>query len=64
MKQALLLCTLVMIALPVAAAEPADGVAVVAADGNAFAFDLNARLRATDSGNLFFSPQSLSLIHI
>jgi len=59
-KQALLLCTLVMIALPVAAAEPADGAAVVAADGNAFAIDLNARLRATESGNLFFSPQSIS----
>lgn len=60
MKQALLLCTLAMIALPVAAAEPPDGVAVIAADGNAFAFDLNARLRAAESGNLFFSPHSIS----
>ena len=60
MKQAVLLCTLLMIALPVAAAEQPDGVAVVAADGNALAFDLSARLRATGSGNLFFSPQSIS----
>jgi serpin B len=60
-KQALLLCaTLAMIALPAAAAEPPDGAAVIATDSNAFAFDLHARLRVAESGNLFFSPQSIS----
>ena len=32
----------------------------VAKDGNAFAFDLYARLRSEQSGNLVFSPQSIS----
>ena len=61
MRRALLLCaTLALIALPAAAAEPPDGASMVAADGNAFAFDLHARLRAAEPGNLFFSPQSIS----
>ena len=60
MNHWLLLATLAMIALPAIAADPPDGAATVASDGNAFAFDLQARLRAGESGNLFFSPQSIS----
>jgi serpin B len=44
-------------------AEPAqtpEGAAAVASDGNTFAFDLYGRLRPEQSGNLFFSPQSIS----
>jgi len=41
--------------------EPPDVAALsVAKDGNTFAFDLYARLRSQESGNLFFSPQSIS----
>ena len=44
-----------------AAADPAAPAATtVARDGNAFAFDLYARLRGEQSGNLFLSPQSIS----
>ena len=39
---------------------PSPAAATVAHDGNAFAFDLYARLRAGQSGNIFFSPQSIS----
>src|SRR5262249_40896178 len=55
----LLLCALAAILGPdpAAAAEPAG---VVASDGNAFAFDLYGRLRSAQSGNLFFSPHSIS----
>ena len=43
MRRALLLCaTLALIALPAAAAEPPDGASMVAADGNAFAFENGA----------------------
>ena len=43
-----------------AAADPAAPAATtVARDGNAFAFDLYARLRGEQSGNLFLSPQSI-----
>jgi serpin B len=56
----LLLATIAMIALPAIAADPPDGAATVASDGNAFAFDLHARLQTAASGNLFFSPQSIS----
>jgi serpin B len=44
---------------PAADAPPAPAV-TVAEDGNAFAFDLYGRLRTDQSGNLFFSPQSIS----
>src|SRR5262249_29233029 len=55
----LLLCALAAILGPgpAAAAEPAG---VVASDGNVFAFDLYSRLRSAQSGNLFFSPHSIS----
>jgi serpin B len=57
---ATLLCA-TTIFMRAAAAEPTAPAAVaVARDGNAFAFDLYARLRAGQSGNLFFSPQSIS----
>jgi serpin B len=57
-----LLCALVAMVAPrpAAAADPADPAAAVASDGNAFAFDLYGRLRSSQSGNLFFSPQSIS----
>lgn len=43
------------------AAEPPGATGLdVAKDGNAFAFDLYARLRSEQSGNLLFSPQSIS----
>ncbi len=43
-----------------AAEAPGPAAAAVAKDGNAFACDLYARLRTEQSGNLFFSPQSIS----
>jgi serpin B len=46
--------------LALAAEPPAPAAAAVARDGNAFACDLYARLRTEQSGNLFFSPQSIS----
>jgi serpin B len=45
---------------PAAGEEPAPAATTVARDGNAFAFDLYARLRGAQAGNLFFSPQSIS----
>jgi serpin B len=39
---------------------PSADVRAVAGDNNRFAFDLYARLRTGQSGNLFFSPASLS----
>jgi serine protease inhibitor len=54
------LCAIAMSAQP-AAADPASPAATtVARDSNAFAVDLYARLRGEQSGNLFFSPQSIS----
>ncbi len=46
--------------LAAAAEPPAPEAIAVARDATAFAFDLYARLRAAQSGNLFFSPQSIS----
>jgi len=43
---------------PRCAAEEAQK--AVAAGSNAFALDLYGRLRASEKGNLFFSPYSLS----
>ncbi len=58
-SRSLLLCALLaMVGPPPATA--ADPAAAVASDGNAFAFDLYARLRSAQPGNLFFSPQSIS----
>ncbi len=50
------------LALPVHAAEvsTADPVDGVARASNAFAFDLYARLRTQETGNLFCSPQSIA----
>jgi serpin B len=41
-------------------AEASEAAIEVASDGNTFAFDLYGRLRSEQSGNLFFSPQSIS----
>ena len=41
-------------------AEPTEDVLTVASGGNAFAVDLYGRLRTGTSGNLFFSPHSIS----
>jgi serpin B len=43
-----------------APSEARAGAATVAQDVNLFAVDLYARLRSTEKGNLFFSPQSIS----
>jgi serpin B len=51
---------LAMIGPPAGAGGALDPAAIVASDGNAFAFDLYGRLRSAQPGNLFFSPQSIS----
>lgn len=57
---AMLCATPVAIAAGAGAAEEPPAAATVAQDANLFAFDLYGRLRSEQSGNLFFSPQSIS----
>jgi serpin B len=54
------LCAAALSVQTAGAEQPAASAATVARDGNAFALDLHARLRAAQEGDLFFSPQSLS----
>jgi serpin B len=60
LRGALLYTVLAMIGPPTGAAGAPDPAAIVANDGNAFAFDLYGRLRSAQPGNIFFSPQSIS----
>ena len=59
---AAILCSapMVMGADPDAPSQARPAAATVAQDVNLFAADLYARLRSTEQGNLFFSPQSIS----
>jgi len=54
------LCIAVSFAPAAGADQPGEAAMTVARDGNAFAFDLYARLREAQPGNLFCSPQSIS----
>src|SRR5215475_14403942 len=59
---AAILCSapMVMGADPDAPSDARPAAKTVAQDVNLFAADLYARLRSTEKGNLFFSPQSIS----
>src|SRR5262245_45108921 len=55
-----LLCATTLSAHAAGTDQPSGDALTVARDGSAFAFDLYARLRTAQGGNLFCSPQSIS----